>query len=77
FILEKERIDWLKRENLLTSYKRDKLENYIENWYLKKLSNIELDDKEAAKRILRDILNLYEGMKWKSRKILEFLKDND
>ncbi|MEK5135811.1 glycosyltransferase [Bacillus sp. FSL W8-0645] len=74
-VLEKERIDWLKRENLLAAYKRDKLENYVENWYLKKFSNIEDEDRSEAKEILKSILKLYEGMKWKNDKIIEFLKD--
>ncbi|MDR0123762.1 glycosyltransferase [Bacillus zhangzhouensis] len=74
-VLEKERIDWLKRENLLVAYKKDKLENYVDNWYLKKFSNIEDEDRSEAKEILKNILKLYEGMKWKNDKIIEFLKD--
>lgn len=77
FILEKERIEWLKEENLLAAYKKKKLEKYVENWYLKKFSLIHQYDKSEARDILIDILNLYEGMKWKNDNIIEFLKEKD
>ncbi|MGE6630254.1 glycosyltransferase [Bacillus sp. NPDC077027] len=72
-LLEKARIAWLEKEDILDAYKETKLEVYVQNWYLKKLQSVRLEEKEDAGRILKEILNLYKPMKFQSEKIKQFL----
>ncbi|MBS4161662.1 glycosyl transferase family 2, partial [Klebsiella pneumoniae] len=73
-LLEKGRIAWLKEQGLLEDYQDIRLENYVKNWYMAKLSLVSEEEKDEAKDLLLQILKLYEGMNWKDEEILNFLK---
>lgn len=72
-LLEKGRIDWLKKKGLLEDYQNIRLENYVKNWYMTKLSMVKEEEKDEAKELLLQILKLYEGMNWKDEDILNLL----
>ncbi|MDI3410724.1 hypothetical protein QKW52_12170 [Bacillus sonorensis] len=73
-LLEKGRIAWLKEQGLLEDYQDIRLENYVKNWYMAKLSLVSEEEKDEARDLLLQILKLYEGMNWKDEEILNFLK---
>ncbi|QSG00562.1 glycosyl transferase family 2 [Bacillus paralicheniformis] len=73
-MLEKGRIAWLKKEGLLEDYQDIRLENYVKNWYMVKLTMVNEEEKDEARNLLVQILRLYEGMKWKDQDILNLLK---
>lgn len=59
-LLEKERIQFLKKHNLLDGYMEEKFFIYFKNWYLKRLSRIEEKDLEASIETLYSIYELYK-----------------
>lgn len=60
-ILERERISFLQRNNLLEGYMQEKFFVYFKNWYLKRLVQIEnYDDLEESIDILYKIFGLYK-----------------
>lgn len=59
-LLEKERIEFLKKHNLLDGYMEEKFFTYFKNWYLKRLSKIEEKDLKSAIDTLYTIYELYQ-----------------
>lgn len=60
YTLEKERIKFLKRNNLLNTYFEKRFNYYFENWYFKKLDIVKSSDYNDAVEILLNIYKLYE-----------------
>ncbi|WP_156321333.1 hypothetical protein [Halolactibacillus sp. JCM 19043] len=58
-LMEEYRIEYLKKHNLLDEYIAVKLNQYVEDWYFKKLELLKGDDIQEAKKILYAILMLY------------------
>ncbi|MDE1376671.1 glycosyl transferase family 2, partial [Bacillus licheniformis] len=51
-MLEKGRIAWLKKEGLLEDYQDIRLENYVKNWYMVKLTMVNEEEKDEARNLL-------------------------
>lgn len=58
-ILEKEQVKILKKNDLLNIYKKNHFDNFMNNWYLKKLELVDEKNKQKCKQILEAITNLY------------------
>lgn len=59
-MLEKARFKFLEQNNLIEAYINKRFNFYFKNWYLKKLTKVDKEQKNAAESILLDIYNLYE-----------------
>lgn len=62
-ILEKEQVKMLKRNNILSEYKRHHFVNFMNNWYLPKLSKVDDRNKNDCIEILNQISSLYNEAK--------------
>ncbi|MDZ5076987.1 glycosyltransferase [Nesterenkonia sp. HG001] len=71
--LEQDRVAWLREQGLLEAYRRTRLEGYVTNWYLKKLSFVPAEQWREAAEHIAEILALYEDGPWLSPEIEEFL----
>lgn len=60
FILEKERMKFLKKHDLLDQYMLKRFNYYFKNWYLKKLEMVHPDSSKDASVILYNIYKMYE-----------------
>lgn len=58
-ILEINQVDWLRRSDLLDVFKDHHLDNFVKNWYLKKLELVGSADRPRSEQILCEILELY------------------
>lgn len=58
--LEKERIQFLKRHELLEAYLEDKFFTYFKNWYLKRLHRVDESELKPALETLYKIYELYK-----------------
>lgn len=58
--LEKDRIAFLKKNDLLDAYMNDKFYVYFKNWYLKKLTRIKKEDLKDSIESLYIIYSLYK-----------------
>ena len=60
-VLEKKQIGFLKTHSLLNSYKDKHLENFMNNWYKKKIDTIsDMKSKIECQKIVQKIENLYK-----------------
>ena len=59
-ILEKERLKFLKSNNLLDVYMRDRFNFYFSRWYLARIPRIDPSQIETALAVLYEIYKLYE-----------------
>ncbi|GFZ86520.1 hypothetical protein GCM10010978_28010 [Compostibacillus humi] len=57
--LEEEKINFLRKNQLLDAYLEKRFNYYFKNWYLKKLEMVNPDSYDQASKILQDIYNLY------------------
>lgn len=73
--LEQDRVAWLREQGLLESYRHTRLEGYVVNWYLKKLTLVSDEQWRAAAEHLAEILALYEDGPWTRPEIDAFLTD--
>lgn len=61
FILEQYKINILKGHNILNEYLDLKYKDYFKAWYLEKLKDVNVEEKENCKMILRSIYNIYKN----------------
>lgn len=59
-IMESAQVDTLRKLNLLDLYRQHHLDNFILNWYLKRLELVPDSDQSSARDILARIVELYE-----------------
>lgn len=57
--LEEEKVNFLRKNQLLDAYLEKRFNYYFKNWYLKKLEMVNPDSYDQASKILQDIYNLY------------------
>ncbi|WP_110927048.1 glycosyltransferase [Bacillus massiliglaciei] len=60
FVLEKEKLPFLLKHDLLEAYMSTRFNFYFENWYLKRIKYLEEKDAKEALDILYEIYTLYE-----------------
>lgn len=76
-LLEKERIRFLKSNNLLESYMDEKFSTYFEKWYLDKLDMINSrEERQIAEKILSQIYLLYKDYITDKNNILLQFEEN-
>lgn len=59
FLMEKYRIEFLKKHNLLDEYIHVKLNQYVEDWYFRKINLVSEAELDEVKKILYSIIQLY------------------
>ncbi|MDB0579506.1 glycosyltransferase [Salinicoccus roseus] len=59
YVLESERVAFLKREGIFHQYLSKRFNYYVKNWYLPRLEKVEGSDKEVAEGYLAKILKYY------------------
>jgi glycosyltransferase involved in cell wall biosynthesis len=77
-IIEYEKIDFLKKSDLLYGYLALRFNYYFKNWYLKKLKLVKEEDLDQSKCILYKIYKLYEPYitdELKEPDITKFIED--
>ena len=63
YILEKERIPFLQKHNLLDAYMNERFNFYIKGWYMKRFDRIKPEERQEAITKFLDIYSLYDGFK--------------
>lgn len=58
-LLERAQVERFAGYGVLDDYKRDKLDYFVENWYLEKYARVKPEEKEASLAVLQKILALY------------------
>lgn len=71
YILELERIPFLKKHNLLKSYLENRFNFYIRGWYLVRLERVSAEERHDAVTRFLDIYSLYDEYKKPENKDLE------
>lgn len=69
--IEKERVPFLIKNNLISSYMEHKFNFYFKNWYLPRLKKVKSDEYQEAVKIFLDIYNMYENYKRPTDDILD------
>lgn len=57
--LEKERVPFLKENNLYEVYVKERFPFYFKNWYVKRIEKVDSAQKEDALKILKSIFDMY------------------
>lgn len=57
--LEKERVPFLKENNLYEVYVKERFPFYFKNWYVKRIDKVDSAQKEEALKILKSIFDMY------------------
>lgn len=58
-ILEKERYEFLRDENLLDAYMENRFNSYFVGWYLLRVPRLKEDEAEESLKVLQEIYNIY------------------
>jgi glycosyltransferase involved in cell wall biosynthesis len=76
FILEKERLPFLKKNGLFETFIEKRFVFYFKNWYLKRLPNVKEEDLEKSLEILYNIYLMYrDSLKKPDLELKEFEKN--
>lgn len=59
YILEKERIPFLKENGLYEIYIKERFPFYFKNWYVKRIEKVDSAEKDEAVKILKSIFDMY------------------
>ncbi|WP_084007157.1 glycosyltransferase [Salisediminibacterium beveridgei] len=80
-LLEKERIQFLNKHQLMDTYLEDRFSYYFRNWYLEKLKKVKPEERNEAIDVLMEIFELYRPMLTDHHQeiigIMDNLKEND
>jgi len=60
YILEKEQVEFLRRNGVIDQFKDGHFDNFMSNWYLKKLDKVAPDDYRDSVTIIGNICRLYD-----------------
>lgn len=71
--LEKYRISFLEKHNLLDTYIEERFEYYMSNWYLPRLKRAKKQERKRSAKVLLDIFYLYKPYVGESYSVLEEL----
>jgi len=73
--LEKARSEWVKEEGLLEDYRAERLEYFLRNWHLAKLTKVSSEQWLEAAEIIEEFTSYYEPKNWKSPKVRAFFAE--